>query len=173
MKRIIWTLGISMSLAAGCGGKKTSRPGGHTGGGPAAPAATTDAPDVRGGSDSVLGGRSVALVHFALDQHTLDEQARRILGESVTMLLESDTAAIRVEGHADERGGTQYNLALSVRRAESVRRYLVDRGVPALRLSTLGFGEERPAVPGHGEFAWEQNRRAEVLILPSSVAGKR
>ena len=68
---------------------------------------------------------------------------------------------ITIEGHCDERGSEEYNLALGERRASGVKRYLVDLGVPASRLRTVSFGEAKPAVVGHDESAWRYNRRAE------------
>ena len=71
------------------------------------------------------------------------------------------TGSVVIEGNTDERGSEEYNLALGERRADTVKRYLVDLGVPSARLSTVSFGESRPAVQGHDESAWRYNRRVE------------
>ena len=71
------------------------------------------------------------------------------------------SGAVTIQGHTDERGSEEYNLALGERRARSVKRYLVDLGVPSSKLRTVSYGEARPAVPGHNESAWQYNRRAE------------
>jgi peptidoglycan-associated lipoprotein len=71
----------------------------------------------------------------------------------------------RLEGHTDERGGREYNLALGQRRAESVRRGLLALGVPPLSVEAVSFGEERPAVPGHDEAAWAWNRRVDIFYV--------
>lgn len=71
------------------------------------------------------------------------------------------SGAVTVQGHTDERGSEEYNLALGERRARSVKRYLVDLGVSSSKLRTVSYGEARPAVPGHNESAWQYNRRAE------------
>lgn len=71
-------------------------------------------------------------------------------------------ANIRIEGHCDERGTSEYNLALGDRRANSAKKYLVDLGISAERLSTISYGEEKPADPGHNEAAWAKNRRDEI-----------
>jgi peptidoglycan-associated lipoprotein len=71
---------------------------------------------------------------------------------------------IVIEGHCDERGTAEYNIALGERRAKSVKRYLINLGVDSSQLSTISYGEERPADPGHNEAAWAKNRRAEFVI---------
>ena len=71
------------------------------------------------------------------------------------------TGNVVIEGNTDERGSEEYNLALGERRANTVKRYFVDMGVPSARLSTVSFGESRPAVQGHDESAWRYNRRAD------------
>src|SRR5688500_6060806 len=81
-------------------------------------------------------------VHFALNRSELTAEAPRTLAADAKRLLENPTLRIRVEGHADERGSTEYNLALSDRRATAIRRYLMDLGVASDRIETLAFGEE-------------------------------
>jgi peptidoglycan-associated lipoprotein len=84
--------------------------------------------------------------------------------ESVYFAAISDTSGkVTIEGHTDERGSAEYNLALGERRANAVKRYLVDLGVSSSKLRTVSFGEERPAVQGHDESAWRYNRRAEFV----------
>jgi len=73
------------------------------------------------------------------------------------------TTNVVIEGHCDERGSEEYNLALGERRADAVRRYMTDLGVPGGRMSTVSFGESRPAVQGHDESAWRYNRRADFV----------
>jgi peptidoglycan-associated lipoprotein len=73
-----------------------------------------------------------------------------------------ELGVVTIQGHCDERGSDEYNLALGKKRAAAVKRYLVDLGVPASRLETVTFGESRPAVPGHDEKAWRYNRRSEL-----------
>ena len=75
---------------------------------------------------------------------------------------------VEVQGHADERGTTEYNLALGDRRAEAVRRYMTHAGVPTARISTVSFGEERPLATGSSEVAWAENRRAEFRVVASA-----
>jgi len=104
-------------------------------------------------------------VYFAFDRSDLSAEARNILKESADLLKQSPDAKIQIEGHCDERGSTSYNLALGEKRAAGVRDYLVSLGVPAEMLSTISYGEEKPADPGHNEEAWAKNRRAHMIIF--------
>jgi peptidoglycan-associated lipoprotein len=108
-------------------------------------------------------GPSLAPVYFDTDLALLREDARRALeGHAKSILAHPDWGKLTIEGHCDERGSDEYNLALGGRRASAVKRYLMDLGVPAERLDTRTFGEERPAVAGHDENAWRYNRRSEL-----------
>ncbi len=100
-------------------------------------------------------------VYFAFDSYELDETAREALRRNARWLLDNPGRKIIVEGHCDERGTLEYNLALGERRAAAVRDYLVSLGVDARRVRIVSYGEERPADPGHTEEAWSRNRRAE------------
>jgi Cys-rich repeat protein len=102
-------------------------------------------------------------VAFAFDSAQLDPQAMGVLRDNARCIAERRAAAILIEGHADERGTVQYNVALGARRAEAVRRYFADLGVKA-RLETVSFGEELPVARGAGEVEWAQNRRAELRL---------
>ena len=99
-------------------------------------------------------------VYFAFDRSDIREDARAKL-RSNAEVINGMERTVTVEGHADERGSTEYNLALGERRANAVKRYLVDLGVASSKLRTVSFGEARPAVPGHDENAWRYNRRVE------------
>jgi peptidoglycan-associated lipoprotein len=104
-------------------------------------------------------------IYFAFDRHDLGPEARAVLTKNAEFVLDFPEAEIQIEGHCDERGTSEYNLALGERRSLSVRQYLVSLGVPADRLSTISFGEELPADPRHNEAAWAKNRRAHFVIL--------
>lgn len=101
-------------------------------------------------------------VYFDFDKSDIRPDAREALKRNAEMINEGD-GTITIEGHCDERGSTEYNLALGERRASAVKRYLVDLGVPSSRLRTVSFGEDRPAVQGHDESAWRYNRRADFV----------
>lgn len=104
-------------------------------------------------------------VHFALDSAVLDASSQAVLAENATILKAHPSVLVEIEGHADERGTTDYNLALGEKRAASVRSYLVGQGVPDAAVKTVSYGEERPAITGAGETVWAENRRAEFRIL--------
>ena len=99
--------------------------------------------------------------HFDYDRSDLRQDARDELASSAEWLkLGYNTAVIQIEGHADERGTVEYNLALGERRAQSAMDYLVSLGVPANRLSTISYGKDRPVCTDSNEGCWQQNRRA-------------
>ncbi|HSK39991.1 MAG TPA: peptidoglycan-associated lipoprotein Pal [Arenibaculum sp.] len=103
-------------------------------------------------------------VFFGFDQYDLTPEARASLDRQAQWLNQYRGVTVTVEGHADERGTREYNLALGERRANSVKNYLVARGVDPNRVSTLSYGKERPAVLGSTEAAWAQNRRGVTVI---------
>jgi len=108
---------------------------------------------------------SLDTVYFELDRWELSAAARATLKENAQKLKGSEGwTALTIEGHCDERGSDEYNLALGARRAKTVARYLKDLGVPESRLRTVSFGEARPAVEGHDEMAWQRNRRSEFRV---------
>ncbi|MFP4193358.1 MAG: peptidoglycan-associated lipoprotein Pal [Desulfosalsimonas sp.] len=100
-------------------------------------------------------------VYFDFDDASLSAEARDTLQQKVSWLRENPDACVIIEGHCDERGTDEYNLALGSRRAESVKDFLVKAGIEGTRLTTISYGEERPAVKGQDEEAWAKNRRAE------------
>jgi peptidoglycan-associated lipoprotein len=100
-------------------------------------------------------------VSFAFDSAVLDDRAMQSLRDSARCLQQRRAASLLVEGHCDERGTTDYNIALGAKRAEAVKRYLADLGVGG-KIETVSFGKELPAVQGTGEAVWAKNRRAEL-----------
>ena len=103
-------------------------------------------------------------IHFAFDSSVLSERAQQILKSKAEYLRANPGIRVTVEGHCDERGATDYNIALGDRRAESVKNFLVTLGIGANRLNTLSYGEERPIAMGQNEAAWAKNRRAQFVI---------
>jgi peptidoglycan-associated lipoprotein len=87
------------------------------------------------------------------------------LKQNAALLAKYPRVKIQIEGHCDERGTSQYNLALGERRATSTKQYLITLGISADRISTISYGEEKPLDPGHNEEAWAKNRRAHSVIL--------
>ena len=104
--------------------------------------------------------RNLQTVYFHFDSQDLDSSARSALRQNADVLNQYPDARVVVEGHCDERGTIEYNLALGERRAATVRDYLASLGVERSRLRIITYGEERPDVAGHGESAWSRNRRA-------------
>jgi peptidoglycan-associated lipoprotein len=109
-------------------------------------------------------------VFFALDRSDLSPQAQSTLDAQAQWLNAFPSVTITVEGHADERGTDDYNLALSARRAAAVRDYLIASGVSASRIETLAFGESRPVATGSNEAAWAQNRRAVTVLTGGTTS---
>ena len=103
-------------------------------------------------------------VFFDFDKYSLGSESRRVLEKQAVWLKKYRLVTVAIEGHADERGTREYNLALGERRASSVKNYLVALGVDPSRISTISYGKERPLAMGHDEGAWGQNRRG-VSIL--------
>jgi peptidoglycan-associated lipoprotein len=103
-------------------------------------------------------------VFFDYDRYTLTPEGRATLDRQIAWLKKYPSVTVTVEGHADERGTREYNLALGERRANAARSYLQAQGVPANRMKTISYGKERPAVEGSNEQAWAQNRRAVTVV---------
>jgi peptidoglycan-associated lipoprotein len=104
-------------------------------------------------------------VYFDTDQFSLDMADMDILEAQARWLIEHPNLRASIEGHADERGTREYNLALAERRANSAREYLIAQGVPASRLLVTSWGKERPVALGSNEEAWAQNRRSVTLVV--------
>lgn len=104
-------------------------------------------------------------VHFDFDKYALRPEARVILEKNADYLKKNPTARVRIEGHCDERGTVEYNLALGERRAKAAFQYVADLGIAPSRMDTVSFGEEVPLDPAHNEEAWAKNRRAEFVEL--------
>ncbi len=105
-------------------------------------------------------------VYFDYDKANIRSDAVPMLRANADQIRQNEAwGRVTIEGSCDERGSEEYNLALGERRADSVKRYLVDLGVPATRLDTVSFGESKPAVAGHDESAWRWNRRADFATV--------
>jgi peptidoglycan-associated lipoprotein len=144
---------IVMVSASSCGKKQVEDAG-----------PTSDAIDnTMGDSDS---GKAMGLqtIHFPYDSSSLDSDAKSALKNNAQILKDKGSAKVQIEGHCDERGGIQYNIALGEKRAGSVKKYLVDLGVAGDRIATISFGKERPIAQGSTEEAHGKNRRANFVI---------
>jgi peptidoglycan-associated lipoprotein len=103
-------------------------------------------------------------IRFGYDSSLLDQQGKSLLAQNAEILKSHASAKVQIEGHCDNRGGIQYNIALGERRANSVKKYLEDMGVPGSRLTTISYGKERPLVSGDDEDAYAKNRRANFAL---------
>ncbi len=104
-------------------------------------------------------------IYFALDKYDVDAEDQQALGRQAQWLMQYPSKRATIEGHADERGTREYNLALGERRANAARNYLISLGVEAARLNTVSYGKERPIALGSDEASWAQNRRAVTVTI--------
>jgi len=109
---------------------------------------------------------SVRDINFDFDSSIIRPDAREILIVNADFLLKNRISSIVIEGHCDERGTAEYNMALGQRRAQETKKYLVNLGIKESTIRTISYGEERPLDPGNTEEAWAKNRRAHFLIAP-------
>jgi peptidoglycan-associated lipoprotein len=156
----VLALSVAASAWVGC----SSTPEQETAG-PDTGSEFREAPQPEGSGMDQMGGKipGFQTVYFDYDQADIRDDARGALRSNADRLNAGGLGTVTVEGHCDERGSTEYNLALGERRANAVKRYLVDLGVPSNTLRTVSFGEDRPAVQGHDESAWRYNRRADFV----------
>ena len=116
-------------------------------------------------ADKLNAQGALKRVHFDFDKYDLRPDAIRTLGDDAATIKQHAQFKVRIEGHCDERGTVEYNLALGEKRARAARDYLVSLGTPAGRVSIVSFGKERALDPGHNEEAWSLNRRAELVFV--------
>ncbi len=177
-------LALSVGLAvSGCSRKKVVSEAGPAVP-PPAPAVTQESGDTGGmapteeplestgpaplaGAQTILEGRTSAPllpIYFDFDKSNIRADQVDRIKENGAFLQSTPGVAVRIEGNCDERGTNEYNAALGERRALSAKKYLVNLGVSAGRLTTISYGEERPLLHGHDELSWAQNRRADFVI---------
>jgi peptidoglycan-associated lipoprotein len=103
-------------------------------------------------------------IYFEFDQYILSDSGKQVLDKKAKWLKDFPSAKAQIEGHCDERGSAEYNLALGQKRADAVMQYLVSLGINSNRLSTISYGKEKPLDPGHTEDAWAKNRRGHLVL---------
>ncbi|MDE2484414.1 MAG: peptidoglycan-associated lipoprotein Pal [candidate division NC10 bacterium] len=130
----------------------------------AVPEAKIAEAEVKPEASSGVQASEVKDIYFDFDRSAIREDSKTLLNENVEWFRKNSAAKATIEGHCDERGSSEYNLALGERRARAARDYLVAAGVAASRISTISFGKERPFVLGHDESAWKWNRRAHFVL---------
>jgi peptidoglycan-associated lipoprotein len=104
-------------------------------------------------------------IYFDFDSYVLSAKAREILTKNAAAMMKNSSITVQIAGNCDERGSDEYNLALGEKRAKAAMNYISTLGVPASRLSTISYGKEKPADPGHDDAAWAKNRRDEFAII--------
>ncbi len=161
---LVVTLMMAMALGMGCAKKNVG----------SVPTGDESQQSAGGVNDSELAARNLEQakrvimsekVYFAFNSYDLSPQAREILNRKADVLRQQTSLKVLIEGHCDERGTEEYNLALGERRAQSAYKFLTALGVSASQLETISYGEERPADPGHSEAAWANNRRCEFRLV--------
>ena len=168
MKMKLWhavVLALALGLSA-CGGDTAVQPtpsvDDQTG---AEPSGTGAQPGVDGAAltDQDRAALSQRRVYFAFDSSAIDDENRRVIEAHAAHLTANPQLKLVLEGHTDERGTREYNLALGERRAQSVERMMRVLGVSADRVRTVSYGEEKPVALDHNESAWRLNRRVEIM----------
>ena len=149
----------ALVLLAGCSSTPEPPGGPQSPGGPG-----TGSRSGLPGSQQDLEASAGDRVFFAFDRSDITPEAQQILARQADWLRRYPNVTVTIEGHADERGTREYNLALGERRAQAVKNVLVAMGIPASRISTISYGKERPAVVGSSEEAYAQNRRAVTTV---------
>jgi peptidoglycan-associated lipoprotein len=114
---------------------------------------------------TVLESKMLKDIHFDFDRYNIRVEEAQVLKENFALMKKYPGMKFQIEGHCDERGTGEYNLALGERRANSAKKYLISLGIEPSRISTISYGEERPFDQGHNEDAWTKNRRAHFVIL--------
>ena len=151
---LLGLLGLTLAFSA-CSSKK------HKDEGDTATDTSMNPTDLSAGAGTRIP--ELGTVYFAYDSFAISADSKGVLDANAGWLKSNPTRAIQVEGHTDERGTTEYNLALGERRAGAVKDYLVSKGVPSSQVSTISYGEERPVETGENEAAWSKNRRGEFV----------
>jgi peptidoglycan-associated lipoprotein len=170
---------VGACALSACAGKP-SKPSGEQGmassGAEGAGAANANASGGGGSDDEAAGPQAGLLakrtVYFDFDSSEIKGEGTDIVAAHAKYLAANPGTRVRLEGHTDERGSREYNIGLGERRAQSVRRALLLQGAADTQISTVSYGEERPAVPGHDEAAWAKNRRVEIVYLAAAPAPK-
>ncbi len=163
-RAIFLTLLFSSLAFVGCGSSKKKKTDYNQQAAESAQSNTGSSFEVNGDSDSGSAG-SLRTVYFDYNSSLLTRYGKEALESNAEFLLNNKGTSVQIEGHCDERGGVEYNLALGERRARSVKNYLATLGVPTSSLSTISYGKERPVAYGHDEDSWAKNRRANFVIV--------
>lgn len=173
MRKVVQPLGTALLLAlalllAGCPKKPTTQPEqapAETQAPPAQPTENTSAADAAAAAQRAAEQRLLAqtVIYFDFDRSDIRPEFADVIAAHARKLASAANLRIRLEGHTDERGSREYNIGLGERRAQAVRRALLLQSVGDAQVTTVSYGEERPAADGHDESAWAKNRRVEIV----------
>jgi peptidoglycan-associated lipoprotein len=180
---LVWIAVLGAALAAGCSSHRT-RPGAGNAAGSAVPQSQSQTegaenpnaagsavnPGVENGTGPGVAGPSAAdlqnrTIYFDFDSSEIKPEYNDVIAAHARYLVANSNVRVRLEGNTDERGSREYNIGLGERRAQAVRQALMLQGVPDAQITTVSYGEERPAVTGHTEAAWAKNRRVDIVYL--------
>ncbi|NTU58930.1 MAG: peptidoglycan-associated lipoprotein Pal [Chlorobiaceae bacterium] len=156
-------VGLAMILLAGCSSKSAVSTGDSTGAGAGSGTGSGIESGSGTGSGRGVAGPVLGDIFYDFDSAALSADAQEQLKQNAAWLQKNNASSVTIEGHCDERGTDEYNIALGERRAVSAKEYLGSLGVKGTRLSTVSYGEERPFDQGHNEEAWAKNRRAHFV----------
>lgn len=140
---------------------------------PAQPPRVTPPPAPTGpaaGSKADFAVKATDRVYFDYDKYDVDSEDQRALASQVAWLKQFPSTRVEVQGHADERGTRDYNIALGERRAQAVKSFLVAQGIAESRIQTISFGKDKPLDPGHDEAAWARNRNAYTNVIVEAIS---
>jgi len=158
-------IAVSFLAFASCAKKQTVDADGDASSGSGYSGSVTDEQIASGMSDSDSGNAmGLQTVLFPYDSFEIVGENRELLRNNIQILRSNPTVNVQLEGHCDERGGVQYNLALGEKRANAVKQQLMAGGVSGSRITTISMGKEKPIASGSGEEAWARNRRANFVI---------
>lgn len=182
MHRLILVLLMALTVGLGACASKKPKPTA-----PTAPSEASSAAQNNGAGDSSAAGAAMddeaagpqggllatRIVYFDFDSSEIKGAGTDVVATHAKYLASHSGTRVRLEGHTDERGSREYNIGLGERRAQAVRRALLLQGATDAQISTVSYGEERPAVPGHDETAWAKNRRVEIVYLAAPVGAAK
>lgn len=171
LTRVLMVMAIGVAFWAGCGGSQATLKPAPTVQRQQEPDAEREAEErARAEAEAkAREARTFSNVYFAYDRFNIRDDQRSVLTGHAERLKADPEFKVTVEGHCDDRGTIEYNMALGQKRAASAKSFLVKAGVAAGRLATVSYGKERPAESGHDESAWAKNRRAEFKVLEPAV----
>lgn len=168
MIRQLMMAALAVAVCASCAKKSKPDQGGAMGGegAPGDPSAISDRDigfDAQGSDSGKIDGLNT--IYFEYDKAALSSDSKEKLSQNAEWIKNNPTVTVQIEGHTDERGSVEYNLALGERRAKSVQGYLRNLGIDSKRLSIMSYGEEKPKANGADESAYSQNRRANFVPI--------